>query len=227
MQLTDKKWLENWSLPKFPKSCPEYNPNLQYGSDEEPASSLWLASLCSSMGDHFKENMIILDYGCGAARCFNFISSQLKDFTYYGLEPSGSCEQWGEKSIDLCIRNFGHDPRSKFGFIDSPLETEAIEKANIVVLGSIFTHLPIEHSTAICDKLLPIPHRNGCIVFSIILGDYKITLPEQYGFKDCYYVVHNTKEQFDSYCYNNKLKIEPIETFDAGFLHTIFRVTAT
>ena len=36
-----------------------------FGTDEEPSSSLWMASLSEAMGESFREGMAVLDYGCG------------------------------------------------------------------------------------------------------------------------------------------------------------------
>ena len=199
-----------------------------YGSDEEPKTSMWMSSILLGMGSHFKEGMIVYDYGCGAGRLCNFIASQLKDFEYYGTEPHGSNEQHGEKSIQLAQDNFGQDPRIHLGFIGEDIEQLAISKASVAVLGSIYTHLSIEAFNAINDKLLPIIERGGVIIFSAIIKEkYELLRNFAHGFDGCYGEAHYTVQQLLDYVSSRKLNIKHVGKFDVGVsfrTHYIFRM---
>lgn len=172
-----------------------------HGADTEPQSSLWMAYLSEGVGEHFQEGITVLDYGCGAARYANFLSGRLKEFTYYGVEPSNTqVGYWDSRNaIEVAREKLGHDPRVRLGHVGTELETEAIAKANVAVLGSVFTHIRIEQSLAILDKLSPILDR-GVIVFTAILANaYQLHNAGAHGVHECYSLVHNTVDQYQDY----------------------------
>ena len=75
MRLTDPLWIDKWSKTTFAPRPRDFSTAVRrqarrkqlgsFGTDQEPASSLWLASLSEALGDGFREGMRILDYGCG------------------------------------------------------------------------------------------------------------------------------------------------------------------
>src|SRR5258708_1881971 len=165
---TDGKWQDKWSQTAYPPI--NSNPNIPacYGTDAEPWSSVWLASLCEGLGPSFSEGIRLLDYGCGAGRLCNFISQRLRDFHYFGLEPA---THFGEMGIGFANDNFGADPRVSFGSISSPLEKKAIDTATAVVLVSVFTHLAFSNFERICDRFALILLKGGVVSFSAFLAD--------------------------------------------------------
>jgi G:T-mismatch repair DNA endonuclease (very short patch repair protein) len=53
------------------------------------------------MGEYFKENMKILDYGCGPGQFCNFMSSKLKNFEYDLKMAQKNSEKW-KTMIKFC-----------------------------------------------------------------------------------------------------------------------------
>ena len=87
MNIKDKLWTDKWSIIKYKPIFSNYYVH-GFGSADEPDSSLWMSSLSEAMGEYFKEQMIVLDYGCGSARYGNFLSYRVKDFEYYGIDET-------------------------------------------------------------------------------------------------------------------------------------------
>ena len=203
----DLLWETKWSKEEYPRIAPGVVHD-GWGSTGEPGSSIIAGMYSEGFGKHFKEGVKVLDYGCGAARYCNFLSGHLKDFTYYGVEPMGGgpysiyqdVESISETGIALAREAYGQDPRIHLGFIDSPVETEAIDNVDVVLLGSIFTHLDGKQFELIMTKLLPVVERGGCIVFSCFLAKkHKVNGPGAYGFKDTYQMSWLTKQQLTSF----------------------------
>jgi hypothetical protein len=158
-----------------------------HGSDEEPASSEWMTVLCGAMGEHFRAGITVLDYGCGAGRLAHFVRQRMLRFSYYGVEKPGSKYRHGEKSIEAAREIFGWDFRIGFDLIGSDFERRAIERADVAVLGSIFTHTDYEEMRAVLAKLAPIAKRCGIVVFSVFVdAEYPLENPGSYGMKDAY-----------------------------------------
>ncbi|MFC1612651.1 hypothetical protein ACFL29_02255 [Patescibacteria group bacterium] len=224
MKITDTAWKEIWFKEKYEPISNEYL-SRGFGTDKEPESSVCMASFANAMGTKFRDGITLLDYGCGSARFCNFMSRRLKDFLYYGVEKPGSFERWGEKAITYAHNNFGHDNRICLGFVGDNIEKEAIEKAEVALLLSIFTHLTIEDMNAIMDKLMPIILRGGSIIFSLFIGEAYITGRDKvYGFKDCYSEVYYTKEQIEAMAQRLNIKIDKKDVFKTprGHKHIIF-----
>lgn len=199
-----------------------------HGADTEPQSSLWMAYLSEAMGDHFHEGMKILDYGCGGARYANFLSGRLRDFTYYGVEPRNTqVGNWEPRNaIEIAKEKLGHDSRVRLGYVGTALEAEAISNANVALLGSIFTHLKIEESLKILDKLLPILER-GAIVFTVIFDSkYHWDSSGAHGVEECYTAVYNTPDQYDSYFKSKNIagRVVGWIKLGSGYRQDIYRV---
>lgn len=239
MDLTDARWIERWSTVRFARrfDYPSRVKNLAsagkfklFGSDEEPASSLWMASLCDAMGDSFRSGMTILDYGCGAGRLAQFTRERLRRFSYYGVEKPGSKYQHGEKSIAAARALFRWDCRIGFGLIGGRFEHRAVARANVAVLGSIFTHTSYDEMRAVLEKLAPIPGRGGKIVFSIFIGDsYRLENPGAYGMGDAYARTWFTPEQIDALRRVQRWSVDERGSFLAqgANMHRIFTLTMT
>jgi len=223
MKMSDSLWLDIWSKEKYEPISSNYV-SLGFGEDKEPEGSLLMATFANAMGNKFKEKMVLFDYGCGSARFCNFISKRLKDFSYYGVEKPGG-ERLGEKAIEYARMCFGYDKRISLGLIGDEVEQEAVEKADVALLLSIFTHTTIEEMNTIMDKLLPIISRGGSIVFSAFIRDkYWVGRSGGYGLPDCYSEVHFTKEQFKAMEKRLGIRIVQIDTFitSTRYTHLIF-----
>jgi SAM-dependent methyltransferase len=199
---------------------------LTYGTDDEPGSSLRMATLSSAMGPAFCDGMQVLDYGCGAARYAHFLRQRLDRFTYFGFERPGSLVKRGERSIDAAKAIFRDDDRVHVDLIGASLEALAIERANIALLGSVFTHVELDEMRHILTKLMPIVSRKGQIVFTIFLADeHRLEDPGMYGFHDCYGRSFFTTSQLASLASALALRLTESDSYVAqdGNLHRVFR----
>jgi 2-polyprenyl-3-methyl-5-hydroxy-6-metoxy-1,4-benzoquinol methylase len=222
MKFTDEIWENYWSKELYAPIVEDYK-GIIVGTDMEPRASLIIASFINALGEKYREGMKLLDFGCGGARVCNFLSKRLKDFQYIGLERKES--QWGQDCINEAQTLFGHDPRVDVGYVNTDLEKRAIETSDAVLLLSVFTHTTIETTEDIVKKLLPIIDRGGCMVFSMILADeYKLVIENAYGFKDNYNITYNTRSQVDYLREELGVSIDLIDTFDAGVIHSIYRL---
>lgn len=180
-----------------------------------------------AMGSYFREGMRILDYGCGCGLFAEYLSRQLEDFTYYGVEPSS---RHGRKCID---RANGKDPRMIFGYIGTETEDKAIKDSDVALLISVFTHLDIEQTENILAILMPIIKRDGVIVFTMIHGpEYRLGKPGMYGLKTTYSVVYNTKEQVNYLAHKFKVSMDKKGQWSAEgragpWLHDIYQMKAS
>jgi len=249
MKFSDELWQTKWAPKgapmgglkgyKYPVINPEFRDH-GYGCDNWRLGALWLASLCEGAGDYFKEGVTIFDYGSGSGRLANFVSGHLKDFTYYGAEPQGAGKwtpskrqpalPWGQRSIEKGRELLGHDDRVQFGYTDTPFEDEAVGSADIAILGSVFTHLLPNEVRRICDKLLPIIHRGGAVVFSVFLtngqeqnikvkssgraeGIYVKGQDGAYGTSGCYAMTWFPYKWFVQYAAQNDIQLSKTSTF--------------
>jgi SAM-dependent methyltransferase len=235
MQLTDPLWIDKWSKTRFSPRPRDYSAAIRryadgkdsclFGSDSEPGSSLWLASLSEAMGESFREGLTVLDYGCGAGRYAHFLRQRLKTFRYDGLEKPGSVFQHGEKSIKIARKLFRWAPRIRFDLIGSHLETVALARAEVVVLGSVFTHVDLEELRLILRKLQSVIARGGIVVFSIFIADaYRLEGKGAYGLENCYERVWYTAQQLSELYGQNGWVATERETFVAQEVnvHRIF-----
>lgn len=180
-----------------------------YGTDSEPMSSHWMASLIAPLGDRFREGVRILDYGCGGGRLFNFITGHLRDFHYYGAEPAGG------KELDVAQSFFGADPRATFLTCEETIATLDEIRPDAVILGSIFTHLLPETCERILDSLMPVVERGGMVVFTTFV-DPELTYrgPGAHGFDDCYAIVSHSAAWLESL--REKYHVEDAGYFDCN-----------
>lgn len=179
------------------------------------------------MGDRFRDGMSVLDYGCGVGRYAHFLRQRLDRFEYVGLEKPGAENRHGENSVAVARKIFRRDPRCGFDLIGSDTETRALSRADVAVLGSIFTHVDFGEVQRILEKLQPVADR-GVVVFSIFLDDHeRLEGPGAYGFPDCYGRVWFTRDQLEALCHANGWKLEESESFLAQDVnvHRIFALT--
>lgn len=177
-----------------------------------------------AMGSYFKEGMKILDYGCGMGYFANYMNSQLKNFTYFGVEPDSS---FGQRCISKDTRRNRRDGRMTFSFIGTPTEELAINESDIALLVSIFTHLDIDQTEEILSKLMPIIQRKGSIFFTMILGDeYKLGRGGRYSLSKTYSVVYNTKDQVEYLAdkFNSSINLKGTWHHKHDWLHSIYEM---
>jgi cyclopropane fatty-acyl-phospholipid synthase-like methyltransferase len=169
--------------------------------------------------------MTVLDYGCGAGRYAQFMRQRLKAFRYFGLEKAGSNFRHGEKSIKAARALFRWDWRIRFALIGSRLESTALVRADVAVLGSIFTHVAFDEVQRILQNLQPIISRGGTVVFSIFIADnHRLEGNGAYGFEGCYDRVWFTPAQLQQLCERRDWAMSERESFLAQDVneHRIF-----
>ncbi len=238
MQTDDARWLEKWARTDHTPRPHNFSRIVlwtarlrrfgAYGTDREPDSSVWLASLSEAMQARFREGMSVLDYGCGAGRYARFLQQRLETFEYFGVERPAGQLRHGEKSIELARWLFRRDERVAFGLIGSPFESDALARVEVVVLGSIFTHVEAQELVAVLEKMSPVVERGGTVVFSIFIADeYDVEDGGAYGFDDCYTRVWYTRKQLNDVFTANGWVGEERESFVAQEInrHRIFAVT--
>lgn len=219
VEFTDKGW-EFWSREPYPAACPTYVGNPAFGTPHEPVSSLWCASIMGPLKDCLSDGFVILDWGCGDGRLFNFLSKRFKEFRYYGLERPGA---FGGQCVQKARTMFGHDGRAVFDLYGNAVETEAMEKAQMAVMGSVATHIPFPQFEEIVKRMLPILNREGVVVASMFIeASYEFRNGLLYGHSDCYGWVSYTQEQLDGLCGRMGLKAVQKETcFTENCLHRL------
>lgn len=216
--------MKNWSEYTEEQICPGYT-SVDSGSDIEPQATQWMSSLAEVIGEDFKEDIKLLDFGCGHARFANFMSGHLKSFNYWGFDvriPEG------EKGIINAIENL-KDPRVKVSFIaEAPqLFQEAVENANVGLVASLFMHVPFATFCETIEMLTPIIDRGGKIVYDLFTTEAATYHQEQiyYGveyYRDCKYNMSDVKEFLSS----KKLKSDYVLNYshDDIFIHEIYNL---
>jgi len=228
MHLEDPEW-QTWSLETYPAiAAPNWTQT--YGSNEEPASSLWCASLAHGFGQKYGEGLQILDYGCGGARMANFLARRLRSFRYIGVEPETGAPLGDNEhtNLHLCEAAFGHDPRVRFGAIGSDVEADALAHVDIIVAGSIFTHLPFREFREVSEKFRDALARGADFVFSVFIEAEYGHYGERgiYGVPTCWSYINYTQAMIDELAAELAVSIVETGTFRGGyFKHHILRMS--
>ena len=225
MDGTYKHWDEYWVNTKYSPIYKNPPSEVYGGTNFEPLASIGMSCFTDAIRDDFKENFSIIDYGCGAGILSNFISERLDKFKYFGLEPSTG---WGPQRIETG-KKYLNDPRVTFDFVENYDKIIQSNKIDAVVLISVFTHLAIEDSLGILDKLKKVfdCNREASIVFSCFtsenptLGELQANINSNY-YRDSYIKFSQLKE----YCDNNQLSLVKHMDFVAmgGWNHEIFKI---
>jgi SAM-dependent methyltransferase len=221
-----KHWEEYWMNTKYPPIYQNPPSEVYGGTNFEPLASIGMSCFTDAIKNDFKDNFSIIDYGCGAGILSNFISERLNKFTYFGLEPSTG---WGPQRIEIGKKYF-NDSRITFDFIENYDKIIQNNKIDAVILISVFTHLVIEDSLQILDKLNIIfeHNKNASIVFSCFTSENPKLGPLQANINSNYYGDSYIKlEELEKYCLKNNLNLKKHMNFVAmgGLNHEIFKIT--
>lgn len=234
MNLTDKVFTEKWEknpISRAPQGD-EHWTRLSMGGKDPAMCRLWCSVFSEALGDMFKEGMRILDYGCGRAVYFYFLSGWLEDFTYFGIEPKGAYKRRHIKpndkmNLEVAREYFSRDNRATFGELDSDEEKRALSECSCVILASVFTHLRIADTYKILDKLLE-SKSIQIIVFSAMIS--KLARVSRWGanggLKHSHGASFNTMKQYEDYFEDKDASFKIVDHYfhTKKFQHTIFHV---
>jgi len=172
--------------------------------------------------DRLREPFVLLDWGCGDGRLFNFLSKRFRTFKYFGLERPGL---YGDKCIQAARSSFGHDARAEFDVYDTETETRAAKEAGVAIMGSVATHITFDAFEGIMDRILPVLERGGVLVASFFIEEkYEAKYGTRYGHEDCLGWVSYRQDQIDDLCWMMGLKSEPEGVFVADGMGNIHRM---
>lgn len=198
MKLSDEAWTSHWSKEPFPPASPAYTCGYEFGSPDEPASSLWCASLLepARKSKAFDTEFALLDWGCGDGRLFNFLSRRYKKFRYFGIEQESS---FGMSCLWRASASFGQDRRAMFTTADNNKASEALDKATLIILGSVATHLLEDDLRKCLSRYERVLRRGAPLVTSFFIGNaFSAFIPGLYGNPKCHGVVTYTRPMIDA-----------------------------
>lgn len=198
------------------------------GSDLQPHTVLWHKKLVEAIGSQFKDGISVIDWGCGYGRFLNhMILQKINGFTYYGFDVPSIHN--GDVLIPCNKEMYSKYSNAFFGFInDKDLVEQAWDVCDIVILGSVFTHITVEAAQAFIHKCDSILHKeNGMIVFSLIMRDKYHVAGPYYNYEGAFGEVHYTNTEIELLKADNKHQIKKINKFvtDGSIEHTIFKLT--
>jgi SAM-dependent methyltransferase len=210
---------------KYDQICKEPPPFLYGGTHIEPLASIGMSHFFYPIWDKFKNNIRVLDYGCGAGILCNYISGQLEDFSYIGLEPD---TEHGRERISLAKQYF-NDSRCEFGLIEHDLSNALKQKPDVIILISVFTHMVEQDIEIILNNLIKVFEYNpNCeIVFSCFLDTVQHVKEHQPNIWERFYgESYITFDFLKNFCTGNELIISKESEFIAqgNYTHHIIKV---
>jgi SAM-dependent methyltransferase len=224
--IQDKIWNNFWKN-KTQKPIIEVPPKILYGgTNEEPLASIGMSYFLEPIKNKFIDGICVLDYGCGAGILGNFISERLKNFFYYGLDTNSS---HGNERLNLA-KEYLNDERLYFGTIDENLKKVLNKKIDIIVLISVFTHLPVNEIHKILNNLKNVfkKNKNASIIFSCFISDEDKLIDYLPDIWDNFYGISFIKEKhLTDYCKQNNLNLKKHSIFVAAnnHEHHIYEIT--
>ena len=155
------------SMTAMPPISTRTAPSDDLGSTSSSQERSWLRNLFQAA--ELEENDHVFDYGCGNARLANFMSTRLVNFTYYGLEMNTGHGRFHDENAK---RWLGADPRITLGYLDDESAfQDALVSSNVVILGSVISHLGVDDAMVVFRRLKSVLHRCGRIVFSCMVAE--------------------------------------------------------
>ena len=223
MKQSDTAW-SYWSKESLSPVNPSYHCGWAFGTPDEPASSIWCASLLEPLRKtgYLNSEFSALDFGCGDGRLFNFLSRRYKKFQYFGIEQDNT---FGWSCLRSASASFGKDSRACFAAVGSPKAAEAIDKATFVVLGSVATHLKEKELLKCLAPYQGALRRGAPLVASFFVGKaFSAFSPGIYDNPECYTAVTYTSPMVNDIARALGCGATQEEEFVAkdGHLHRIF-----
>jgi hypothetical protein len=197
MKLSDEAWSSHWSKEQFPPACSSYACGFEFGTPNEPASSLWCASLLEPLrkAGALSTEFAAVDWGCGDGRLFNFLSRRYRKFRYFGIEQENS---FGMSCLWRASASFGQDKRAMFATAENNKAAQALDKATFIVLGSVATHLVEQDLRECLSKFDRALRRGAPLVSSFFIGNsFSAFIPGLYGNPKCHGAVTYTKPMIE------------------------------
>ena len=188
------------NLKSFIDSCKPH----EWGNGHPPTTSEkrheWESKILYSVIDSLSDKNCILDYGCGRNGTLRFsLYNRFPQMKYIGLDPDKPQNRWKSECDE-----------QNYVIGDFSLLNAAIEEADCIVTGSIFTHIDWETIEAVLDSFKIFFNRGGEFGFTVFLGDKYNTFGKSNWYKrsstKTYHVVATTVKQYEDYCRNNNLQ---------------------
>lgn len=150
----------------------------------------WESKILYTVDKYLSDDTVLLDFGCGPNGTMKYsLESRYPNAKFIGIDPVRE-----DKTV---VR---------------PLEEldDAIEKATVIVAGSVFTHFGKERMIDFLDKIkYHMINRNLVFGFSIFLSEtWRERQTPFYGQEGMFHVVESTEEFYEDYCSRNGLEFE-------------------
>ena len=135
-----------------------------YRVEPEPETSIWNASLVNAIPkSYLSKELVFLDYGCGRGTMAEFLLRRFKCFEYIGLERSTRNNGFGEREARIAKLKYFGIRNCKFGYLETTFANHSIAKADIIFLGSIFTHTTFQEMEKVLD-LFKLSVKDECLI---------------------------------------------------------------
>ncbi len=223
MDAADSRWLDYWSMQPYTKSNPDYSCDYRFGTDTEPASSIWCASLLDGVRDLLIDNFGLLDWGCGDGRCFSFLSSRFRNFTYFGVEP------YNDNGLFCRLKTkrlFGADRRFRFGYVGDEICLAGLAATKIAVMGSVATHMSLQQFGLLLQRFKGFFAGGGVLTASFLFGKSTVFNRGAYDNFDCWDLAVYDRIQLSGLLNSFGLRFTTTDVFYAQTIyeHNILRI---
>lgn len=172
-------------LRQFIDMCPFHGKSNIHPPSDPHKRHEWESKILYSVIDCLKDGNHILDYGCGRNATMKFsVMNRFPNMIYTGLDPKQP-----ENAYNL-------DGVGDFTNLE-----KALEEADCIVAGSVFTHLDWDSIEMTLDSFEPVFNRGGEFGFTIFEGERYETYGRGYHKEpNTFHVSITTVEQYKTYC---------------------------
>lgn len=117
-----------------------------------------------------------------------FLLRRFNRFKYIGLERRGGIIKYGEREVRLARFKFFGIRNCKFGFLDTDFADDSLTQADVIFLGSIFTHTTFEEMSRVLHLFYGRVKDECLIIFSFFESETtRYEGAKYYGFKDVFH----------------------------------------
>jgi len=188
----------NLSVQEFIDSSVEHTTRNGVPPIEPKNRHIWESMLLYSAKDKLKNDVKLIDYGCGNPGTLAItLLNRYPQSKYYGLDIMHSAEN---KDFDSQQKYIGHISNLEY----------IIDKVDCMIAGSVLTHLAWEDIVQLLNKCKPLFENGGEFGFSIFKGD-SYNLYSKDPSASYYHVVELPIQYLENYCKDNNLKLKLLD----------------